>query len=79
MLERPREPNKLLVKVLMVMGVPPLSMVGRHDGQAWCSYSRISLEVNLLRPPLGLLHSFVEILREGRGKGIGQNDHFVVV
>jgi hypothetical protein len=35
--ERPGEPNKLLVMVLMVMGVPPFSMVGRHDGHAWCS------------------------------------------
>jgi hypothetical protein len=29
--ERPGEPNRLLVKVLIVMGVPPLSMVGRHE------------------------------------------------
>jgi hypothetical protein len=28
---RPGEPNKLLVMVLIVMGVPPLSMVGRHE------------------------------------------------
>src|SRR5215218_6551831 len=30
--ERPGEPNKLLDMVLMVMGVPPFSMVGRHNG-----------------------------------------------
>jgi hypothetical protein len=47
--------------VLIVMGVPPLSMVGRHDGHACCSYLRVSLEVNLFGPPLGLLHSLVEI------------------
>jgi hypothetical protein len=41
--------------------VPPLSMVGRHDGHACCSYLRVSLEVNLFGPPLGLLHSLVEI------------------
>ena len=29
--ERPGEPNMLLVMVLIVMGVPPLSMVGRHE------------------------------------------------
>ena len=31
MAERPGEPNRLLVMVFMVMGVPPLSMVGRHE------------------------------------------------
>src|SRR5215217_7932700 len=60
--ERPGEWNKLLVMVLMVMSVPPFSMVGRHDGHACCSYLGVSLEVNLLGPPLGLLHSLVEIL-----------------
>src|SRR5215211_7874847 len=29
--ERPGKPNRLLVMVLIVMGVPPLSMVGRHE------------------------------------------------
>jgi hypothetical protein len=54
--ERPGEPNKLLVMVLMMMGVPPCSMVGRYDGHACCSYlAGISLEVNLLGPPLGWL------------------------
>jgi hypothetical protein len=77
--ERSGEPNKLLVMVLMVMGVPPFSIVGRHDGHACCSYLGVSLEVNLLGPPLGLLHSLVEILDEGREKGIGQSDHFVMV
>src|SRR5215218_2231878 len=56
--ERPAgEPNSLLVMVLMVMGVPPSSMVGRHDGHACCSYLRVSLGVNLFRPPLGWLLS----------------------
>ena len=55
--ERPGEPNSLLVMVLMVMGVPPSSMVGRHDGHACCSYLRVSLGVNLFRPPLGWLLS----------------------
>jgi hypothetical protein len=65
--------------VLMVIGVPPFSMVGRHGGHACCSYLRESLKVNLLRPPSGLPHSLVEILEEGREEGIGQNDHFVMV
>ena len=60
--ERPAGPNTLLVMVLMVMGVPPFSMVSRHGGHACCSYLRLSLEVNLLRPPSGLPHSLVEIL-----------------
>jgi len=77
--ERPGEPNKLLVMVLMVIGVPPLPMVGRHDGHACCSYLGVSLEVTLLGPPLGLLHSLVEILGEGGEKGIGQSDHFVMI
>src|SRR5215208_5562913 len=46
--EQPGEPNKLLIMVLMVMGLPPFSMVVRHDGHACCSYLRVSLEVNLL-------------------------------
>jgi len=54
-------------------------MVGRHDGHACCSYLGVSLEVNLLGPPLGLLHSPVEILGEGGEKGIRQSDHFVMV
>jgi hypothetical protein len=29
--ERSGEPNKLLVMVLMMMGLPPFSMVGRHE------------------------------------------------
>jgi hypothetical protein len=29
--ERPGEPNTLLVMVLMMMGLPPSSMVGRHE------------------------------------------------
>jgi hypothetical protein len=66
--------------VLMVMGVPPFSMVGRHDGHACCSYLRVSLEVNLFGPPLlGLLHSLVEILGEGGEEGIGQSDQIVMV
>jgi hypothetical protein len=78
--ERPGEPNKLLVMVLMMMGVPPCSMVGRYDGHACCSYlAGISLEVNLLGPPLGWLLSLGEILGEGGEEGIGQNDHFVMV
>ncbi len=54
-------------------------MVGRHDGHACCSCLRVSLEVNLFGPPLGLLHSLVEILGEGGEEGIGQNDHLVMV
>ena len=55
--ERPGEPNRLLVMVLMVMGVPPFSMVGRHGGHELAAHTlRISLEVNLLLPPLGWLH-----------------------
>jgi hypothetical protein len=65
--------------VFMVMGVPPFSMVGRHDGHACYSYLRVSLEVNLIGPPLGLLHSLVEILGEEGVEGIGQYDHFVMV
>ena len=76
--ERPGEPNKLLVMVLMVIGVPPFSMIGRHDGHACCSYLRVLLEVNLLGPPLGLLYSLVEILGEGGEERIGQSDHFVM-
>jgi Trk-type K+ transport system membrane component len=30
--EQSGEPNKVLVMVFMVIGVPPFSMVGRHDG-----------------------------------------------
>jgi hypothetical protein len=40
---------------------------------------RVSLEVNLLGSPLGLLLSLVEILGEGGEEGIGQSDHFVMV
>jgi hypothetical protein len=29
--------------VFMVIGVPPFSMVGRHDGHACCSNLRVSL------------------------------------
>jgi hypothetical protein len=65
--------------VFMVMGVPPFSMVGRNDGHACCSYLRVSLEVDLFGPPLGLLTSLVEILGEGGKEVIGQNDHFVMV
>jgi hypothetical protein len=78
--ERSGEPNKLLVMVLMVMGVPPFSMVGRHDGHACCSYLGYRWKwTSLFGPPLGLLYSLVEILDEGREKGIGQSDHFVMV
>jgi len=48
MLERPGGANKLLVMVLMVMGVPPFSMVGRHAGHDLAAHIwRVSLEVNL--------------------------------
>jgi hypothetical protein len=54
--ERPREPNKLLVMVLMMMGVPPSSMVGRHETATLAAHILpVSLEVNLLGPPLGWL------------------------
>jgi hypothetical protein len=67
--------------VLMVIGVPPFSMVGRHDGHdCYSCLADISLEVNLLGSPLGLLLlSLVEILGEGGEEGIGQIDHFVMV
>jgi hypothetical protein len=65
--------------VLMVMGVPPFSMVGRFDGHAFCLYVRVSLGVNLFRPPLGWLLSLVEILGEGREERIGQNNRFMMV
>jgi len=69
---------------------PGLSLEGRvplvsnrfwwpRDGHACCSYPRISLEVDLLYPPLGLLHSLVEILGEGGKEVIGQSDYFVMV
>jgi hypothetical protein len=46
--ERSGEPNKLLVMVLMVIGVPPLSMVGRHAGHDLAAHILgVSLEVNL--------------------------------
>jgi hypothetical protein len=42
--------------VLMTMGVPPYSMVGRHGGHELATHAlRVSLEVNLLGSPLGLL------------------------
>ena len=78
---RPGEPNTLLVMVLMVMGVPPLSMVGRHE-----------TATNLLLLAAGIARSeppwtsfgvaalwLVGILGEGGEEGIGQNDHFMVV
>jgi hypothetical protein len=66
--------------VLMVIGVPPFSMVGRHAGHDLAAHIlRVSLEVNLLRPPLGLPYSLVEILGEGGEEGIGQSDRFVMV
>jgi hypothetical protein len=77
--ERPEEPNTLLVIVLMMMGVPPFSMSGRNNGHVCCSYLRVSLEVNLLRPPLGWMVSLVEILVESGEEGIGQNDCFMMV
>jgi hypothetical protein len=65
----------------MVMGVPPCSLVGRHETAALATHTlRVSLEVNLFGPPLGLLHSSsIEILGEGGEEGIGQCDHFVMV
>jgi hypothetical protein len=63
--------------VLIVMGVPPFSMVGRHETAT--NLLLILSDIARREPPLGLPNSFVEILREGREKGIGQNDHFVVV
>ena len=78
--ERPGEPITLLVMVLMVMGVPPFSMVGRHETATIATHAlRVSLEVNLLGSPLGLLLSLVEILGEGGEEGIGQSDHLVMV
>jgi hypothetical protein len=69
--ERSGEPDKLLVMVLMMMGVSPFSMGGRDDGHFCCSYLWVSLDVNLLGPPLGWLLSLVEILGEGGEEGIG--------
>ena len=78
--ERPGEPNKLLVMVFMMMGVPPCSMVGRHETATLATHTlRVSLEVNLLRPPMGAALWLVEILGEGGKEGIGQSDHFVMV
>jgi hypothetical protein len=78
--ERSGEPNRLLVMVLMVMGVPPCSLAGRHETATLATHTlRVSLEVNLFGPPLGLLHSSVEILGEGGEEGIRQCDHFVMV
>jgi hypothetical protein len=81
MAERPGELNTLLVMVLMVIDVPPLSMVGRYETatnllvlELW-----VSVEVNLFRPPLGLLYSLVEILGEGGEERIGQSDRFAMV
>jgi hypothetical protein len=36
--ERSGEPKKLLVMVFMVMGVPPFSMVGRHETAALATH-----------------------------------------
>jgi hypothetical protein len=45
--ERLGEPNTLLVMVLMMMGVPPFSMVGRHETAKLAAHTlRLSLEVN---------------------------------
>ena len=78
--ERPGEPNRLLVMVLMVMGVPPFSMVGRHETATLaahtCGYIALS------EPPwtsFGAALWLVEILGEGGEEGIGQSDHFVMV
>ena len=74
------EPNRLLVMVLMVMGVPPCSLVRPpRDGHACYSYLAGIARSESLGPPLGLLHSSVEILGEGGEEGIGQCDHFVMV
>jgi hypothetical protein len=55
-------------------------MVGRHETATIATHAlRVSLEVNLLGSPLGLLLSLVEILGEGGEEGIGQSDHFVMV
>jgi len=49
--------------VLMMMGVPPFSMGGRHETATIATQTlRVSLEGNLLGSPLGLLLSLVEIL-----------------
>jgi hypothetical protein len=74
--ERPGEPNKLLVMVLMVMGLPPSYIVGRH---ACYSYLWVSLDVSLFGLPLGLPYSLVELLGEGRKERIGQSAHFMMV
>jgi len=39
MVERPGELNTLLVMVLMVIDVPPLSMVGRYETATLCVLS----------------------------------------
>ena len=45
--ERSGEPDKLLVMVLMVIGVPPFSMGGRNYGHELATHTlRLSLEVN---------------------------------
>ena len=40
---------------------------------------RVSLEVNLLGPPMGAALWLVKILGKGGNEGIGQSDHFVMV
>jgi hypothetical protein len=67
--ERSGEPNKLLVMYLMMMGVSPFSIGGRHDGHACCSYLRLSLEVNLLWGSCTrLLRSYVRVGKGNRAK-----------
>jgi hypothetical protein len=39
----------------------------------------VSVEVNLFRPPLGLLYSLDKILGEGGKERIGQSDDFAMV
>ena len=77
--ERSGEPNRLLVMVLMVMGVPLVRWLAATRRPRLHYTLWVSLEVNLFGPPLGLLDSSVEILGEGGNEGIGQCDHFVMV
>ena len=67
--------------VLIVMGVPPLSMVGRHE----TATNMLLLAASIARSEPSRASFWVgavwlvEILGEGGEKGIGQNDHFVMV
>jgi hypothetical protein len=66
--------------VFMVMGLPPFSMVGRHETATLATHA--CWYISRSEPPwasLGAALQLVEILGEGGEEGIGQSDHFVMV